>query len=418
MKTDHAPSSRAASGRSRAARRAAGTVAALLGAALTLTACGGGDTGHAAAAAPASGGPMTAAAPAPARIRLAVADGKTDASIHTAADVLATGGRLTDVSVTASGGRRVAGTLSADGRSWRPESDLSPGTAYRLTARATSGGRVTSSAASFTTLATSHRLTGTYTPENGSTVGVGMPVSFTFDKPVSDRRAVTAGITVTSSSGQRVVGHWFGDQRVDFRPEQYWQAGSTVSVRIRLDGVKGAPGTYGYQDKTVRFTVGRSQVSTVDVRTHTMKVVRDGHLVRTLPITSGAPGKTTYNGRMVISEKLTQTRMDGATVGYAGQYDIPDVPHAMRLSDAGTFIHGNYWAADSVFGHQDVSHGCVGLDDVRGGGDPGQDASWFFHHSLIGDVVVVEHSHDRTISPDNGLNGWNMPWSAWTEASA
>ncbi|MEU3980650.1 L,D-transpeptidase [Streptomyces sp. NPDC026672] len=86
------------------------------------------------------------------------------------------------------------------------------------------------------------------------------------------------------------------------------------------------------------------------------------------------------------------------------------VPHAMRLSTSGIFIHGNYWAPDSVFGHANVSHGCVGLNDVRGGGDSGQDASWFYNNSLLGDVVVVERSHDHTIAPANGLNGWNMAW--------
>jgi lipoprotein-anchoring transpeptidase ErfK/SrfK len=178
--------------------------------------------------------------------------------------------------------------------------------------------------------------------------------------------------------------------------------------------VKGGPGAYGVQDKTVRFTIGRSQVSTVDARTHTMKVVRDGKVIRTIPVTAGAPGRTTYNGQMVIEQKLLTTRMNGATVGFAGQYDIPDVPHAMRLSDSGTFIHGNYWAADSVFGHANVSHGCVGLNDVRGGGDSGQPAAWFYRNSLIGDIVIVQHSPDRTVSPDNGLNGWNMPWPQWT----
>jgi hypothetical protein len=90
----------------------------------------------------------------------------------------------------------------------------------------------------------------------------------------------------------------------------------------------------------------------------------------------------------------------------------------MRLSSSGTFIHGNYWAPDSVFGHSDVSHGCVGLNDVRGGGDPDQPAAWFYDNSLVGDVVVVEHSHDHTIAPDNGLNGWNMDWTQWKKGSA
>jgi lipoprotein-anchoring transpeptidase ErfK/SrfK len=144
-----------------------------------------------------------------------------------------------------------------------------------------------------------------------------------------------------------------------------------------------------------------------------MKVVRDGEVIRTVPITAGAPGTTTYNGQMVIEQKLLTTRMDGATVGFAGQYDIPDVPHAMRLSDSGTFIHGNYWAADSVFGRANVSHGCVGLFDQRGGGDPSTPAAWFFGQSLIGDVVIVKNSDDETIQPGNGLSDWNMSWEKW-----
>jgi lipoprotein-anchoring transpeptidase ErfK/SrfK len=389
-------------------------VALLAALTVTLTACGGSGAGPAAAAH--QGGTVKKTTTSPAtRIHLAVTDGQHDASIRKAAVVSATGGRLTGVVLTAAAdGHHIPGALSADGRTWKPDTDLSPGTAYHITAKAES----TASSADFTTLAASHRLIGSYVPENGSTVGVGMPVSFTFDKTVTDRKAVAAGIRVTSSSGQPVVGHWFGGQRIDFRPEHYWKAGSTVTVRIRLDGVKGAGDAVGIQDKTVRFTVGRSQVSTVDAGADTMKVVRDGKLFKTLPITSGAPGTTTYNGQMVISEKLVTTRMNGATVGFAGQYDIPDVPHAMRLSTSGTFIHGNYWAADTVFGHSNVSHGCVGLNDTKGGGDPGQDASWFYNNSLIGDVVTVKNSHDHTIAPDNGLNGWNMTWAEWTADSA
>ena len=66
--------------------------------------------------------------------------------------------------------------------------------------------------------------------------------------------------------------------------------------------------------------------------------------------------------------------MNGETVGFGGEYDIKDVPHAMRLSTSGTFIHGNYWGAPATFGNTNASHGCVGLRDVRGGWrqpDPG-----------------------------------------------
>ncbi|MEC3993939.1 Ig-like domain-containing protein [Actinacidiphila sp. DG2A-62] len=392
-------------------------VCALVGSAV-LTACGT----HASSAGPASS-PATASQAGSHAVSFHLTTGATDGDRHafvgTAGDVHVSGGRLTSVSLTTAAGRPVTGSASADRSRWTPASPLAYDTSYRLVVHAAdAAGRVRTRDLSFTTMSKAERLIGTFTPEDGSVVGVGMPVSLTFNMPVTDKRAVEAAVKVTDDSGQQVVGHWFGDQRLDLRPQEYWKAHTRVTLTLRLAGVKGAAGGWGVQDKQISFTVGRRQVSTVDVTTDTMRVVRDGKLLRTIPITSGAPGRTTYNGQMVISQKLISTEMDGATVGYAGQYDIPDVPHAMRLSSSGTFIHGNYWAPDSVFGHSDVSHGCVGLNDVRGGGDPDQPAAWFYDNSLVGDVVVVEHSHDHTIAPDNGLNGWNMDWTQWKKGSA
>jgi hypothetical protein len=317
-------------------------------------------------------------------------------------------------------GQVVPGSISANGGVWKPEEQLERGTKYQISATAKdANGRVAAANAIFTTVTPANSFIGTYTPDNGTTVGVGMPVSFTFDKVISDRKAVQSHIAVTSSSGQKVVGHWFGAQRLDFRPEEYWKAGSKVTMKIDLDGVKGANGVFGVQEKTVTFTVGRSQVSTVDVNTQTMTVVRDGRTIKTIPISAGSPQHTTYNGQMVISEKFTQTRMNGSTVGFGGEYNIPDVPHAMRLTTSGTFIHGNYWynKGNPPFGREGTSHGCVGLQDVQGarGDTP---AKWFYDNSLIGDVVIVENSPDKTVAPDNGLNGWNLPWSEWTAGSA
>ncbi|MGW1890188.1 L,D-transpeptidase [Streptomyces sp. NPDC002004] len=388
--------------------------AALAVGALTLTACGGGakaddknDKG---------GGTDTSAA----QITISAKDGSTGASIN-ATGVKVSGGKLTQVKMTESAtGKDVAGAISADGSVWKPKEQLDRGTKYRLSATAKDGkGRTSAANSIFTTVSNSNSFIGTYTPDGGTTVGVGMPVSFTFDKAISNKKAVQSHITVSSSSGQEVVGHWFGSQRLDFRPDDYWKSGSKVTMKIDLDGVQGANGVYGVQRKTVSFTVGRSQVSTVDVNTQTMKVVRDGRTVKTIPISSGSPQHTTYNGQMVISEKFTQTRMNGSTVGFGGEYDISDVPHAMRLSSSGTFIHGNYWypKGNPPFGREGTSHGCVGLADVRGAqGDT--IAKWFFDNSLIGDVVKVEHSPDKTVAPDNGLNGWNMSWSEWKAGSA
>ncbi|MFE4552605.1 Ig-like domain-containing protein [Streptomyces sp. NPDC056785] len=401
-----------------AARRALGACAALMVGALALTACGG----NANAETDSKGGKngSGSARTSTAKIAISAEDGSTSASIN-ATGVKVSGGKLTDVKMTVSGsGAAVPGAIAADGGSWRPEAQLERGTKYRISATAKdANGRTAAANSIFTTVSTANSFIGTYTPDNGTTVGVGMPVSFTFDKAISKQKDVQSHIKVTSSSGQQVVGHWFGAQRLDFRPEEYWKAGSKVTMKIDLDGVEGANGVYGVQKKSVTFTIGRSQVSTVDVGTQTMTVVRDGKTLKSVPISAGSPEHTTYNGQMVISEKFTQTRMNGSTVGYGGEYDIPDVPHAMRLTTSGTFVHGNYWynRGNPPFGREGTSHGCVGMADVQGAqGDT--TAKWFFDNSLVGDVVTVKNSPDKTVAPDNGLNGWNMSWSAWTAGSA
>ncbi|MFF3709432.1 L,D-transpeptidase [Streptomyces phaeochromogenes] len=400
------------------ARRALVACAALMVGALTLTACGG-DAKADNKSEDKNGDTRSSAA----KILISAKDGSTAASINSTG-VKVSDGRLTEVSMKESAtGADVPGTLAANGKSWKPKEQLERGTKYQISATAKDGdGKPSAANSIFTTVSTDNSFIGTYTPDGGTKVGVGMPVSFTFDKAIGDgkfRKDVQSHITVTSSSGQKVVGHWFGAQRLDFRPQAYWKAGSKVTMKIDLDGVEGANGVYGVQDKTVAFTVGRSQVSTVDVNTQTMTVVRDGRTVKTIPISAGSPDNSTYNGQMVISEKFRQTRMNGSTVGYGGEYDIADVPNAMRLTTSGTFIHGNYWynKGNPPFGKQGTSHGCVGMADVQGaGGDTV--AKWFFDNSLVGDVVTVKNSPDKTVAPDNGLNGWNMAWSAWTAGSA
>ncbi|WUF65471.1 Ig-like domain-containing protein [Streptomyces decoyicus] len=355
------------------------------------------------------------------KIKVSSKDGATNAGINDTG-VKATGGKLTEVKLTeAESGKDVAGAISSDGTSWKPGVQLERGTKYKIVAKAKDAkGRAATENASFTTVSQANSFIGSYTPDDGKTVGVGMPVSFNFDKAITNKKDVQSHITVASSSGQKVVGHWFGTQRLDFRPEDYWKAGSKVTMKIDLEGVKGGQGITGVQSKTVSFTIGRSQVSTVDMNTQHMTVKRDGKTLKDVPISGGSPENPTYNGQMVISEKFEQTRMDGSTVGFGDKgktYDIADVPHAMRLSSSGTFLHGNYWADASVYGNRGTSHGCVGLRDHQGGGGdtPGK---WFFDESLIGDVVIIKNSDEQTVKPDNGLNGWNLSWADWKAGSA
>ncbi|MEV7104732.1 L,D-transpeptidase [Streptomyces atroolivaceus] len=411
-------------------RRGLAAASALLGGVLVLSACsddGGSGTGASADSSKASQAQVDEAAAkdaSEAQITIAPKNGATNASINNAAMVTVAKGKLTEVTMTTADGEAVEGTLAADGSSWKPSGQLERSTTYKISATASdSKDRAAHANSSFTTVSPENSFIGNFTPEDGSTVGVGMPVSINFNKEITNKKAVQDGIKVTSSSGQEVVGHWFNSKRLDLRPDDYWQGGSTVTLKLALDGVEGADGVVGVQQKTVTFKVGRNQVSTVDAKAHTMTVTRDGKTIKTIPISAGSSENPTYNGQMVISEKFKETRMDGSTVGFTdddgkGEYDIKDVPHAMRLSTSGTFIHGNYWGAKSIFGSANTSHGCVGLSDTKGADDKGTAGAWFYDNSMIGDVVIVKNSPDKTIAPDNGLNGWNMSWSEWTAGSA
>ncbi|MFF3203297.1 MULTISPECIES: Ig-like domain-containing protein [unclassified Streptomyces] len=408
-------------------RRGLMTASALLGGVLVLSACSGGDndaSDSGGSSSQAKADEAAAKKSSEAQIKITPADGSDNASINNSAAVTVSKGTLTTVTMTTSDGTAVEGELSADKTSWKPTTQLERSTTYKVAAEAKdSGGLVAHENASFTTVSPDNSFIGNFTPEDGSTVGVGMPVSINFNKEITNKAAVQKGVTVTSTSGQEVVCHWFSTQRMDCRPEDYWKENSTVTLKLALDGVEGADGVIGVQQKTVTFKIGRNQVSYVDAKTKQMKITHNGAVIKTIPISAGSPDNKTYEGQMVMSEKFKETRMNGATVGFTdddgkGEYDIKDVPHAIRLTNSGTFVHGNYWGAKSIFGSVNTSHGCVGLSDTKGANDSGTAGYWFYTNSIVGDVVVVKNTGDKTVSPDNGLNGWNMDWAQWKAGSA
>ncbi|MEU2899074.1 L,D-transpeptidase [Streptomyces sp. NPDC001273] len=407
------------SGASAGARGRGGRKLAALALGLTLavTACGGGgsDAGTGSSEGKGKGKDSTAAQSkqSEAVVSIAPEDGAKSVKTTGALKVTAGKGKLTEVVVKDTDGDTVEGEISGDGASWTPSIHLAASTEYTVHAVAKdSEGRTAAEDSGFTTLTPKNTFVGHFTPEDGSKVGVGMPFSLRFSRGITNPEDVEKAVRITTEPAVEVEGHWFGNDRLDFRPEKYWKAGTKVTVDLNLDGVEGRDGVYGEQSKKVSFTIGREQVSVVDAKKLTMKVRRDGKVIKTIPVTTGAPGMETWNGQMVVSERLQVTRMNGETVGYGGEYDIKDVPHAIRLTTSGTFLHGNYWGGDA-FGNWNASHGCIGLRDVRGGWDKKAPGAWFFENTMIGDVVVVKNSNDATVAPDNGLNGWNMSWEKW-----
>ncbi|MEU2427546.1 Ig-like domain-containing protein [Streptomyces sp. NPDC007851] len=351
-----------------------------------------------------------------ATITVTPASGTTKADFTGPVSVTVTDGTLASVTVTGNDGSTLAGTFDEARTKWTSARNPYSGTKYTVTAKAK--GAADETVAAFTTKSPDETFVGYFTPEANSTSGVGMPVSINFTHAVADRAAVQKAITVTAEPAVEVVGHWFGDTRLDFRPETYWASGTKITLSLRLKDVEGSDGVYGVQSKDVTFHIGREQISTVDLAAKQMVVKRDGATHATYPVSGGNAQHTTWSGIMVISERFKQTRMESSTVGLGDEYDISDVPHAQRLTTSGTFVHGNYWASTSVFGHENTSHGCVGLHDAKGAGDSSVAGYKFYESSLLGDVVIVRNSGEKTVEASNGLNGWNLSWADWKAGSA
>ncbi|CAM5335332.1 Ig-like domain-containing protein [Streptomyces violaceorubidus] len=164
-----------------ATRRVLGACAALVVGALTLTACGG----SASADDKKDGkGGAGSADTSVAKLVISAKDGSSGASINSTG-VKVSDGKLTEVKMTvAETGAAVPGAVSGDGGSWKPKEQLERGTKYRITARAKDAdGRTAAADSVFTTVSSKNSFVGTYTPDGGSTVGVGMPVSFTLPSP-------------------------------------------------------------------------------------------------------------------------------------------------------------------------------------------------------------------------------------------
>jgi lipoprotein-anchoring transpeptidase ErfK/SrfK len=330
-------------------------------------------------------------------------------------EVTATGGTLQSVTVSGAEAGKLAGRLSSDHTRWVATERLEPATTYSVrTVSTTESGETQRDVSRFTTAALSldQQTWADIAPLDGETVGVGMPVIVTFDIAVTDKPAIERTMKVTSVPAQRGAWHWLSDNEVHWRPAAYWRAGTDVTVDLDINGVPAGGGIYGQESRHVEFHVGDAHIYKVDARTHQMRVLENGKLLRTIPITTGKEGFTTRSGTKVIIEKHRVKRMNSETVGIAQgnpeYYDIDDVEYAMRLTYSGEFIHAAPWSVGDQ-GYDNVSHGCTGMSTSN--------AAWLYDLTLRGDVVEYVGT-DRPMTFTNGWGDWNMSFADYREGSA
>jgi len=322
---------------------------------------------------------------------------------------------LRSVALTDASGEPVA-TAAAGGRSWSAPDVLVPAASYVLTAAAVGAdGRTAELRRAFTTGAPPRTLTTDVNPYGGRVVGVGQPLVVDLSAEVTDperRAAVERALRVTTS---RPVGPaswaWTGPSQLQYRPQEFWPAHTTVTLDVDLAGVRAGDDLWGTTSRQVEFRTGRAQVVRIDDATHTATATVDGTVVRTMPVSLGKPGYTTRSGVKVVMSRHEEYRMRSSTLGVDSgpeAYDLV-VPYALRLTNSGEFFHGAPWAT-SRLGRWNGSHGCTNLSVA--------DAKWLYDHAQLGDPVVTVGT-GRPMERDNGTGGvWNVPWEEWTALSA
>ena len=305
----------------------------------------------------------------------------------------------------------VDGALSGDGSSWTATGALDPDSKYRLEmeARNASDQAPVQRTATFTTEALSldEQTYPSIQPAKGSKVGIGMPVVLTFDLPVKNKAEFQKHLKVTSTGNQAGTWSWFNSRTVHFRPKAYWKPGTKVKVEADLNGVKAGNGIYGQKSVSTNFTVGRSFITKVNLKTHQAKVYKNGELVRTIPITGGKPGWTTRSGTKLIMAKEYNKVMTNEAIGAKEDYRLT-AKYALRITNSGEFIHSAPWNT-AHFGRRNASHGCVGMSNA--------DAGWLYEQSRPGDPVVTTGT-SRSLEQGNGWSDWDISYKQYKKGSA
>ena len=119
----------------------------------------------------------------------------------------------------------------------------------------------------------------------------------------------------------------------------------------------------------------------VDVTDKWMYAYENDRLVRSVPISAGAPATPTVIGQFKIYRKLATRDMRGQNAD-GTNYFQPNVAWVSYFYK-GYAIHGNYWRPDSWFGRINSSHGCVSAqNDI---------IKWFYDWAPVGTPVITHY---------------------------
>lgn len=207
-------------------------------------------------------------------------------------------------------------------------------------------------------------------PAAGDVVGVAMPITITFTRPVADRAAAERAIDISSPKTPSGTFSWLAADSVRWTPTGYWPAHSTISVTA-----------LGFK---TTFGTGAAVVGVADIDAHTFTVSIDDQVVRTMPASMGKPKHPTPVGSFTALEKQSPVIMDSRTIGIPLSdpegYKLT-VYDAVRVTWGGVYVHAAPWSTGSQ-GNSNVSHGCINLST--------DNAAWYYDNVNIGDPIIVQ----------------------------
>ena len=208
------------------------------------------------------------------------------------------------------------------------------------------------------------------TPSSGQVVGVGMPVTVTFTKPVANRDFAEHTLAFSAPKAADGKFTWLDDNTMQFTPSTNWPAHSSIMVSIG-----GAKQTF----ETAAATLGVASISA-----HTFTVSIDGQVIKTMPASMGKPKHPTPIGSFTALEKQNPVVMDSRTIGIP--LNDPEgykltVYWATRVTWGGVYVHAAPWSVAQQ-GYSNVSHGCINLST--------DDARWYYNQVNVGDPIVVK----------------------------
>lgn len=322
------------------------------------------------------------------------------------------GGVLGTVSMVDGDGEQVAGTLSPDGLSWSATDQLGYNKRYTITAQSLGLGGIVTEAFSFESHSPANLTMPYLSPGQGSVVGVGQPIAVRFDENIPDRLAAEKAITVTTSPPVEGAFYWLSNREVRWRPQNFWEPGTSVTVKVDTFGVDLGEGLYGQDSVESTFSIGDRVVATADDSAKMLTVRRNGQVVKTMPISMGKNSTPTPNGIYTIGDRYQQLIMDSSTYGVPTNspegYRL-EVDWATQMSYSGVYVHAAPWSVGSQ-GSDNVSHGCLNASPAN--------AQWFYNNTKRGDIVEVVGTVGSTLSGVEGLGDWNIPWSQWKAGNA